>query len=195
MTPISPAAAVATGEATRKEPRDDVPTHSMDVFAAKNGDEAAFERLYRSHVDRVYSLICRMAGVERAEELTQDVFVRAWGQLTRFRGDSKFGTWLYRITVNLVYDANRTRTRERERMVDGVVPIQQARARRDPVTERIDFDSAIEVLPHRARQVFVLHDVAGFKHREIAEMLGIADGTAKSQLHRARMLMRDQLNR
>lgn len=166
---------------------------AADVALAANGDAEAFERLYRTHVGRVYSLACRLAGSADADELTQDVFVRAWTKLGTFRGESMFGSWLYRLAVNVIYGRLRARTSERRRRVETEIPLERARARKDSAEIRLDFDVAIEQLPDGAREVFVLHDVEGYKHREIAEMVGITAGTSKSQLHRARMLMRAHL--
>lgn len=164
-----------------------------EVEAAAEGDGRAFERLYRRHVDRVYGLACRMAGSDRAEELTQDVFVRAWRKLDTFRGDAAFGSWLYRLAINVIYGHLRHERRARSRRVESEIPLERARARRDPAAIRMDFDVAIERLPDGAREVFVLHDVEGYKHREIAELIGVTTGTSKSQLHRARMLLREHL--
>lgn len=168
---------------------------TADVNAAASGDAEAFERLYRSHVSRVYGLACRLAGSDRADELTQDVFVRAWEKLHTFRGDAAFGSWLFRLGVNLIYGHLRKMGGERKRMSDSEIPLSRAQAPRDSAEIRLDFDIAIEYLPDGARQVFVLHDVEGYKHREIAELVGITAGTSKSQLHRARMILREHLDR
>lgn len=170
------------------------PAELADVRAAAFGDGAAFERLYRTHVPRVYALACRMAGSDRADELTQDVFVRAWEKLGTFRGEAAFGSWLHRLAVNLIYGRLRATGTRRAREVTGEIPLSRARARSDNVEIRLDFEVAVERLPAGARQVFVLHDIEGYKHREIAEMLEITPGTSKSQLHRARMLMRRHLD-
>jgi len=168
---------------------------TADVSAAAAGDPEAFERLYRSHVSRVYGLACRLAGSDRADELTQDVFVRAWEKLDTFRGDAAFGSWLFRLGVNLIYGQLRKMGNERKRMSDSELPLLRAQAPRDGTEIRLDFDIAIEHLPDGAREVFVLHDVEGYKHREIAELVGITAGTSKSQLHRARMILREHLDR
>ncbi|WP_419942052.1 RNA polymerase sigma factor [Candidatus Palauibacter sp.] len=167
---------------------------AADVRAAAFGDGAAFERLYRAHVSRVYGLVCRLAGSERADEFTQDVFVRAWEKLGTFRGEAAFGSWLHRLAVNVVYSRLRAVRVRRERETGGELLLTRARARRDSIEIRLDFEVAIERLPEGARQVFVLHDIEGYKHREIAEMLEITAGTSKSQLHRARMIMRRHLD-
>jgi RNA polymerase sigma-70 factor (ECF subfamily) len=164
------------------------------VRRAQAGDDGAFEALYRQHVGRVYALCLRLAGDRvHAEELVQDVFVRAWDRLRSFRGDSAFSSWLHRLAVNVVIERRRTFAIQRERLapdpaVLDTLPIAPARA-----DLTVDFEHAIEQLPPGAREVFVLHDVEGYKHREIAVMLGVATGTSKRQLHRARMLMRRHL--
>jgi len=173
---------------------------STDVALAASGDRLAFERLYRAHVGKVFTLCTRMCGNRtRGEELTQDVFVRTWEKLPQFRGDSAFGTWLYRIAVNIVLTDRKTAGRHRARLkeeddespVDVFAPA--ASVPRD--AERLDLAAAIETLPAGARQIFVLHDVEGYKHEEIAKMCGITSGGSKAQLHRARMLLREALTR
>ncbi|HEX9484223.1 MAG TPA: RNA polymerase sigma factor, partial [Gemmatimonadaceae bacterium] len=173
-------------------------TTDPDVTLAASGDRRAFERLYHAHVNRVFSLCARMVPDRvRAEELTQDVFVRAWEKLHLFRGESAFGTWLHRLTVNVVLNDRKTEGRQRSRFEDddegdGV----EALATR-PVSpgDRMDLEMAIAKLPKGARRVFTLHDVEGYKHEEIAEMLGVTSGATKAQLHRARMLLREALTR
>ncbi len=164
-----------------------------DARRAAAGDAAAFERLYRRHVGRVYSVVRRMMGDGDAEEMTQDVFVRAWEKLHTFRGDSAFGTWLHRLAVNLTLSrrSQLARLRTRFPFLDAV-PTHAAHAA--PAGLAMDFERAIGALPEGARQVFVLHDVEGFKHHEIAERLGVSVGTSKSQLHRARMELRKWLS-
>ncbi len=173
-------------------------TADPDVALAAAGDRRAFERLYRQHMTRVFSLCARMVNDRtRAEELTQDVFVRAWEKLSLFRGESAFGTWLHRLTVNVVLNDRKTEGRQRSRYdddddgdgIDGLA------AR--PVTpgDRMDLEMAIAKLPKGARRVFLLHDVEGYKHEEIAEMLGVTTGATKAQLHRARMLLREALSK
>jgi RNA polymerase sigma-70 factor (ECF subfamily) len=160
------------------------------------GDHDAFERLYRDHVARVYSLAVRMAGADQAEDLVQEVFLRAWTKLDTFRGESHFGTWLYRLAVNHILRRRSTWSRREAKRVPwvGVLGGLVAPRRRAPA-EAIDLERALERLPARARQVFVLYDVEGWTHEEVAAELGITVGTSKSQLHRARMLMREELNR
>jgi RNA polymerase sigma-70 factor (ECF subfamily) len=174
------------------------PATDSDVALAAKGDRDAFERLYRANSGRVFALCIRMAGDRSAaEELTQDVFVRAWEKLHLFRGESAFGTWLHRMTVNVVLNARKTEGRSRSRFEDddegdGVEMLPSR-----PVTtgDRMDLEAAIAKLPPGARRVFTLHDVEGYKHEEIAEMLGVTSGATKAQLHRARLLLREALNR
>ena len=190
-------AAVAIIEATVNRVIDT----DSDVARAAAGDRGAFERVYRQHVNRVFSLCARMVGDRgRAEELTQDVFVRAWEKLHLFRGESSFATWLHRLTVNVVLNARKVEGRQRSRYEEsdddagmdslpGVVGMPLAPG------DLLDLEEAITRLPPGARRVFVLHDVEGYKHEEIAEMLGVTSGATKAQLHRARLLLREALNR
>jgi RNA polymerase sigma-70 factor, ECF subfamily len=175
---------------------------AQDVARATAGDRQSFERLYRGHVNRVFALCVRMTNDRTAaEELTQDVFVRAWQKLSLFRGDSAFGTWLHRLAVNVVLNSRKSEGRDRKRFggkdtEDDEDPI-EARLMAPAVTPglSIDLEQAIGMLPPGARKVFVLHDVEGFKHEEIAEQLSITTGGSKAQLHRARMLLRKALER
>ena len=173
-----------------------------DVASAAAGDRRAFERLYRSHVDRVFSICARMSGNrEHAEELTQDVFVRAWEKLPQFRGESAFGTWLHRVAVNVVLNDRKSASRERSRSApepidEDMDPEAQFGGKAPPShVDRIDLEAAIAALPPGARKVFVMHDVEGYKHEEIAEMLGVTTGGTKAQLFRARRLLREALDR
>ncbi|HWG33102.1 MAG TPA: RNA polymerase sigma factor [Gemmatimonadaceae bacterium] len=166
-----------------------------DVRLAASGDRHAFERLYRDNLNHVYAVCVRMCGDRmRAEELAQDAFVRAWERLPQFRGDSAFSTWLHRLTVNVVLEAQRSERRNRARtesddVLDEAPPI----TRREHHAEKMDLAVAIAALPPGARAVFALHDVEGYKHEEIAEMLDITAGGSKAQLHRARRLLREAL--
>jgi RNA polymerase sigma-70 factor, ECF subfamily len=166
---------------------------AADIALAVAGDTVAFERLYRRHVPRVHTLARRMIGSELADDVTQDVFVRVWEKLHTFRGNSQFSTWLYRLAVNVILArrAKAGKRWDRFRQADHV--LNSATARRTRVDVRMDMEDALERLPPRAREVFVLHDVEGYKHREIADMLGITAGTSKSQLHEARMTLRAHL--
>ena len=162
------------------------------VRRAAGGDVEAYEQLYRQHVGRVHGLCLRMTrDRSEAEELVQYVFVRVWEKLGSFRGGSAFSTWLHRVTVNTVIQRLRAQGRWRERHDDAADP----EAVPDAVSAQlegadIDLERAVAKLPTRARLVFVLHDVEGHKHREIADMTGIAVGTSKAHLHRARGLLR-----
>jgi RNA polymerase sigma-70 factor (ECF subfamily) len=170
-----------------------VEAERTDVALAAAGDTRAFERLYRAHAARVHGLARRMMGVEHAADLTQDVFVRAWEKLATFRGEAAFGTWLYRLAVNVILNRRSTRSLERSRLDDGEGALEAVPSRRGPEGLALDFEGAIARLPHGARTVFVLHDVEGYRHEEIAEWLGVTVGTTKAQLHRARMILRRHL--
>jgi len=166
-----------------------------DVRLAADGDVAAFERLYRKHVTRVHSLVSRMLEPELADEVTQDVFVRVWDKLGSFRGESAFSTWLHRVTVNLVLGQRKKLGIRRERYhPDAEAVLNRTSGAQPRPAIGAEFEAGMRRLPDRAREVFVLHDVEGFKHREVAEMLGVTTGTTKAQLHRARMLMRKYLS-
>ena len=145
---------------------------------------------------RIFNLARRMAGPDAAEELTQDVFVRAWQKLSLFRGESSFATWLHRLAVNVVLAHRRTEWRRdlRVTVVEEPESLETPRATPDPGT-RMDLDAAMVTLPPGARAVFVLHDIECYGHGEIAEMTGIAEGTSKAQLFRARRLLRKALDR
>ena len=169
-----------------------------DVALAAAGDRRAFERLYRLHVNRVFTLCSRMVNERTmAEELTQDVFVRAWEKLELFRGESAFGTWLHRLAVNVVLNARKSEGRQRSRFEDDDEgsSIDALPARPLAPGDRMDLEAAIARLPKGARRVFTLFDVEGYTHEEIAEMLGVTTGATKAQLHRARLLLREALNR
>jgi RNA polymerase sigma factor (sigma-70 family) len=177
--------------AQRETTADDV---SALVRRASAGDMQAFERLYRANVGRVHGAILRLVGMDRAraEELTQEAFVRAWQKLSSFRHESAFSTWLYRLGVNTALMELRSRRDEThiddaalEAVAGGEVPFCAA--------ERGDLERAVSALPPRARAVLVLHDVEGWKHEEISAELGMAVGSSKAQLHRARGLLRRAL--
>lgn len=171
-----------------------VPLAVDDVRRAQQGDVDAFERLYHAHAPAVHALARRMLGDEgAAREMVQDVFVRAWERLGSFRGESTFGTWLHRVGVNLILNQLRVARRDVVRFSDddsddGAPAV---RAPDGGVDARIDLDAAIARLPAGARTVFVLHDMEGYAHDEIAQMFGLAPGTIRAQLWRARrQLMR-----
>ncbi len=168
---------------------------TADVALAASGDAQAFERLYRAHVARIHSLCHRLLGQEDADEATQDVFVRTWEKLGTFRGESAFGTWLHRLAINVLLARRSARSRDRDRFAGEDAMMVRASTGESMPELRMDFEAAIGRLPKGAREVFVLHDVEGFKHREIAEFLGVTTGTSKAQLHRARMTLRRYLER
>jgi RNA polymerase sigma-70 factor, ECF subfamily len=177
----------------------------LNVFVQTAEDETnnniTFEELYRQHYRRVYSLCLRMtANVSDAEDLAQDVFLQVQRKLASFRGDSAFTTWLHRITVNQVLMHFRKRSVRSEMTTDsGEMPEQIEpfidRKQNLPVIDRIALTAAIEKLPDGYRTVFLLHDVEGYEHEEIARVLGISAGTSKSQLHKARMRLRSILKK
>jgi len=171
------------------------------IGAAQRGDEAAFASIYDAHAGRVFALCLRLSGDRaQAEELVQDVFVRVWERLTSYRGESGFATWLHRVAVNTVLERGRSSGRRRLRVQiaadfagietehDGAADV------RDP-HQKIDMERAVAKLPAGARAVFTLHDVEGYGHAEIGTLLGIAEGTSKAHLFRARRLLRQRLER
>ena len=163
------------------------------IRQAQRSDAQAFEALYRLHVDKVYGLCLRMTGnVSEAEDCVQEAFIQAWNKLDKFRGDSAFATWLHRIAVNAVLGRIRKSKREQERiqMVADTAPAPLATG---DTGELRDLSEAIDRLPEGARHVFLLHAVYGYSHDEAGSMLGIAAGTSKAQLHRARRLLVQQL--
>ncbi len=166
------------------------------VRQAQQGDARAFRALYEAHVGRVYALCLRIAGdVAEAEEHTQDVFVRAWERLGSFRGESAFSTWLHRLAVNEVLQGRRSAGRRSARVVlaeDGGASQDMGKAQPAPGG---DLARAVAALPAGARTVFVLYDIEGYQHDEIAQLTGIAEGTSKAQLHRARRLLREAMSR
>lgn len=167
------------------------------IRKAKEGDMGAFETLYRSYVPRVFGLCRRMVGDPAlAEEVTQDVFVRVWEKLHLYKGDRAFTPWLLTLAANVV----RSRWRSDKRTTGRETALDEMAGPREPVAAPtsspaggIDLEKAIGTLPEGARNVFVLHDIEGYKHVEIAEMLGLATGTTKAQLHRARRMLREAL--
>lgn len=165
-----------------------------DWALAQDGDTSAFERLYHEHVARVHSLARRMAGGEAADDLTQEVFIRAWEKLGSFRGDSAFGTWLHRLAVNWILSRREAMRKREARHVPGEAVFETLHSRPGTPGLRMDFEKAVDRLPDGAREVFVLYDVEGWPHKDIARMLKISVGTSKSQLHRARMLLRQHLD-
>jgi RNA polymerase sigma-70 factor (ECF subfamily) len=167
------------------------------VARACDGDDSAFAALYQAHAGRVYALCLRLeADTMRAEELTQDVFVHAWERLRSFRGESAFSTWLHRLAVNVVLTDRRSAWRRSRRVLSTDDPAMFERAGDfETPGAGLDLDQAIAALPPGARAVFVLHDVEGYQHGEIAALMGVAEGTSKTQLFRARRLLRKALER
>jgi RNA polymerase sigma-70 factor, ECF subfamily len=169
--------------------------HALAVAAGK-GDMQAFEILYERHNRRVYSLCLRMTqNPVEAEDLAQDAFIQLYRKIGSFRGESAFTTWLHRLTVNQCLMHFRKRSVKLERTTqEGDTPVQIVRGTENPnampVLDRIALDKALEKLPPGYRTVFILHDIEGHEHEEIAKMLGVAVGTSKSQLHKARMKLR-----
>ena len=165
------------------------------IDRARNGDSRAFEALYRRNVDKVYGLCLRMTGnVGEAEDCAQEAFIQAWRQLDKFRGDSAFSTWLHRIAVNAVLGRMRKSKREQDRikLVSEEATVTATVAVAD-TGELRDLAEAVGRLPEGARHVFVLNAVYGYSHEEASSMLGIAVGTSKAQLHRARRMLSQQL--
>lgn len=165
------------------------------VARAQRGDSAAFEALYRAHVDKVYGLCLRMTGnVAEAEDCSQDAFIQAWSKLDKFRGESAFGTWMHRVAVNTVLGRMRKSKREHDR-IQAVSDMTSAPESIGDSSSIQELEEAMNNLPKGARHVFVLHAVYGYSHDETGSMLGIAAGTSKAQLHRAKRLLAQQLER
>ena len=182
------------------KPAGEVRAADLELAArCRQGDPDAFEELYRAHAGRLYSLIFRMAGsVQEAEDLLQEVFLTAHRKLGSFRGDSALGTWLYRLAVNQCLDFLRGRQAKMARTTgsldeEGADEPMAAAPLVPTAISRIDLERAIAQLPAGCRAAFVLHDVEGFEHHEVATMLGVSVGTSKSQVHKARMKLRKLL--
>ena len=159
------------------------------VGLAQAGDLRAFEALYREHVGRIHALSVRMCGdASLADDLTQEIFVRAWERLGTYRGEAAFGTWLHRLAVHVLLTDKRATSRRLAR-VEPVGEVDGTAVDR-PGGAWLDLERALSSLPTKARQVFVLHEIEGLGHDEVAEVMGTTAGTAKSQLHRARELLR-----
>jgi RNA polymerase sigma-70 factor (ECF subfamily) len=165
---------------------------AVDAALAASGDAHAFERLYRRHVTRIHTLVVRMLG-EDVDDVTQEILVRAWQKLGTFRGEAAFATWLHRLAVNVILNRRTSRGRWRKLFVEDPTGGLDHPGRPASPAAGIDFEGAIAGLSPGAKQVFVLHDVEGYRHEEIAGMLGISVGTSKSQLHYARMALRQAL--
>jgi RNA polymerase sigma-70 factor, ECF subfamily len=184
-----------TTETMLEHERDAASDEHTLILDAQRGDTSAFETLYRLHVGRIYALCLRLArDTTRAERFTQDTFVRAWEMLESFRGESMFSTWLHRVAVNIALTDFRSQRRRDARLLvaDDVVAFDQP-AKHADLLIAIDLEEAITMLPPQAKIIFTLHDIEGYKHEEIAEQLGLAVGTCKAQLHRARKLLKEAL--
>jgi RNA polymerase sigma-70 factor, ECF subfamily len=166
----------------------------------RRGDAGAFEELYRAHAGRLYNLVFRMAGsADEADDLLQEVFLHAHRKLASFRGDSSLGTWLYRLAVNHCLDVLRGRQAKMTRVTDsldeeGASEPAAVSPSVPTAVSRIDLERAIARLPEGCRAAFVLHDVEGFEHNEVARLMGVSEGTSKSQVHKARMKLRAMLS-
>jgi RNA polymerase sigma-70 factor (ECF subfamily) len=166
------------------------------IARCQAGDIEAFEALYRQHAARLYTLACRMAGSpEDGEDLLQEIFLQVHRKLGSFKGDSAVGTWLYRLALNHCLDFVRSRQAKMNRLTETLDADTsfEPTARRDTPVARLDLERAVERLPEGCREAFVLHDVEGFDHTEVGKLLGIAEGTSKSQVFKARMKLRSLL--
>ncbi|MDQ6871633.1 MAG: RNA polymerase sigma factor [Gemmatimonadota bacterium] len=171
---------------------------STDAALAAKGDHRAFERLYRTYLSRIYSLCTRLSGsLTKGEELTEEVFVEAWEKLPQFGGESAFAIWLHRLATNVVLNGHRAGGRAAATVEQGGSATEWWNdvASTSNGVERLDLSQAIDRLPAGARRIFVLHDVEGYKHDEIAEIFGITAGGSKAQLRRARVLLKEWLGR
>ena len=165
------------------------------IERAKRSDARAFERLYRMHVDKVYGLCLRMTGNRsEADDCTQEAFIQAWNKLGKFRGDSAFSTWLHRIAVNAVLGRMRKSKREHDR-IKAAAEVSTSPIETGDSGKLRDLSEAVGRLPEGARHVFVLNAIYGYSHEEAGSMLGIAVGTSKAQLHRAKKLLKKQLEK
>jgi RNA polymerase sigma-70 factor (ECF subfamily) len=178
----------------RREPRASYGAAGRGILGGE--DVEAFEKLYREHSGRIFALATRMAGSpEEGEDLLQEIFLQAFRKMGTFKGDSAIGTWLYRLALNHCLDFVRSKQAKMSRVtetLDADTSIEPAARLESPVA-RIDLERALAKLPPGCREVFVLHDVEGFDHKEVGQMLGIAEGTSKSQIFRARMKLRAML--
>jgi RNA polymerase sigma-70 factor, ECF subfamily len=194
---------MATSKMTGARPAPDSSGREAEaalVERCRRGDLGAFEELYRAHAGRLYSLAVRMLGNHAdAEDLLQDIFLSAHRKLDGFRGDSALGTWLYRLAMNQILDHVRSRAGRAGQVTDGLDDasvLADAAGHRlaDRAIDRIDLERALAELPDGCRAAFLLHDVEGLEHREVSDVLGIAEGTSKSQVHKARLRLRALLS-
>jgi RNA polymerase sigma-70 factor, ECF subfamily len=180
------------------KPTGDVRNADLELAGKiRSGDGAAFEQLYQQHATRLYNLAYRMAGTANdAEDLLQDIFLLAYRKVGSFRGESSLGTWLYRLAMNHCLDVLRSRQSRMGQQTDSLdedaAPVPAAAPVLGAVS-RIDLERAIGRLPHACRAAFLLHDVEGFGHHEVGAILGISEGTSKSQVHKARLRIRAYL--
>jgi RNA polymerase sigma-70 factor (ECF subfamily) len=171
------------------------------VARCRQGDLGAFEEVYRTHSGRLYNVAFRMVGnAADAEDLLQEIFLAAHRKLESFRGDSALGTWLYRLAVNLCLDYLRSRTGRAISVTDALddehpLPERESRSLAERTVTKMDLERALAQLPEGCRMAFVLHDIEGLEHREVAEAMGIAEGTSKSQVHKARLRLRALLSK
>jgi RNA polymerase sigma-70 factor (ECF subfamily) len=164
------------------------------VTRCRAGDLSAFEDLYRQHSTRLYSLAYRMVGhAEDAEDLLQEIFLTAFRKLDTFKGASALGTWLYRLAMNVCLDRLRSKAAKQSSMTDALDETVGYPGASLPQVTRLDLERAIASLPEGSRAAFLLHDVEGFDHMEVGRILGIAEGTSKSQVHKARLRIREYL--
>ena len=161
----------------------------------RDGDVSAYEELYRRHGARLYNLAYRMLGqAADAEDLLQETFLQVFRRIETFKGDAAFSTWLYRMAMNLCLDRLRSKAGKTERQTTSIEDVREwrlaGRGALDGSVKRIDLERAIALLPDACRAAFLLHDVEGFEHQEVGRMLGVSDGTSKSQVHKARLRIR-----
>jgi RNA polymerase sigma-70 factor (ECF subfamily) len=160
------------------------------------GSAGAFEEIYRTHAPRLFGLASRLVGRSEAEDLLQEIFLTAHRKLAMYKGESALGTWLFRVGTNVCVDHLRSRSSRFAQVTDALETDVDASTSSGPIlgtVDRLDLERALAALPPRTRAVFVLHDVEGLEHREVADLLGIAEGTSKSQLHKARLQLRQSL--
>jgi RNA polymerase sigma-70 factor (ECF subfamily) len=168
-------------------------TQDADLVArCRSGDLSAFGEIYRLHATRLYNLAYRMVGRDAAEDLVQDMFLTAFRKLDSFKGESALGTWLYRLGMNVCLDRLRSKAARQDQVTAELdeAALTPGTARSLPQVTRLDLERAIAALPDGARAAFLLHDVEGFDHHEVGRILGIAEGTSKSQVHKARLRIR-----
>jgi RNA polymerase sigma-70 factor, ECF subfamily len=195
ISPRPPAQATYASASPSKAVRVSRPDAEL-VARCRAGDGDAFETLYRQHSPRIYSLACRMSGSpQEGEDLLQEIFLQVHRKLDSFRGDAALGTWVYRLALHHCLDFVRSRQARMNAVTDGFEEggWNEPAAVRDTPIARLDLERAVEQLPHGYRAAFVLHDIEGLDHKQIAEMLGISEGTSRSQVFKARMKLRGLL--